>query len=200
MIPIGMAYHEDVFKTAYGETNLAKAEALLTQAGYSTTKKLVLNFTYSTGHYASQDGVALQVTQALEKTGMITVNTASQPWTSFKPAIRNDQVSFFVYGWYPDFIDPYDYTFPFFPATGVGFLHTSWINSTFNTLIPEIAASSSSSTLAPLYNQAQNIVAQAVPVVPMYQATSIAASTPKVSGVVLDITTIFRYYTLQATS
>ena len=200
MIPIGMAYHTDAFKTAYGDANVAKAESLLTQAGYSSTHKLSLNLTYPTGHYASTDGIALQIKQALEKTGMMTVTTTPQPWSSYKTSTKNDQLQAYIYGWYPDYIDPYDYTAPFFPADGVGFLHTNWVNATANTLISQIAGTSDAGALATQYSKVQNIISQAAPVIPLFQGTSIAVSTPKVSGIVLDITTIFRYYTIRATT
>ena len=205
MIPIGMTVHTDSFKTYYGNTgdnsNLAKAEALLAQAGYSTSHKLVLNLTYPTGHYASTDLISQQVKQALEATGMVTVNVASMPWSSvYRPNTDADKLPLTLYGWYPDYVDPYDYTAPFFPASGVPFFHTNWVNSTMTGLITQIAATSDPTTLSSLYAKVQAITAQAAPVVPLFQGTGIAVSNPHVSGVILDITTIFRYYTLQETS
>jgi peptide/nickel transport system substrate-binding protein len=200
MIPIGMVYHTDAFKTMYGDANDVQAEALLTQAGYSTTNKLIVNLTYPTGHYASTDGISAQIKQALEKTGMVTVNVSPEPWSNYKASTQADQLQVYIYGWYPDYVDPYDYTYPFFPADGQGFLHTNWVNSTMNSLVAQILATSDSTQLTSLYSHAQNIVTQAAPVIPLFQGSSIAVSTPKVSGIVLDITTIFRYYTLQATT
>jgi peptide/nickel transport system substrate-binding protein len=201
MIPIGMAYHTDAFKTAYGEANTAKAETLLTQAGYSTTHKLIINLTYPTGHYTSTDLISQQIKQALEATGMVTVNLQSMPWSSaYRPATDNDQLQVYLYGWYPDYVDPFDYTNPFFPADGVGFLHTNWVNSTMNGLITTIASTSDTTQLSSLYGQVQDITAQAAPVVPLFQLTSIAVSNTHVSGVVLDITQIFKYDSLQETA
>lgn len=201
MIPIGMADHTDSFKTAYGDANTAKAESLLTKAGYSTTHKLVINMTYPTGHYTSTDLITQQVKQALEATGMVTVNVNSEPWSSaYKPDTRADKLQVYLYGWYPDYVDPYDYQFPFFPADGVGFLHTHWVNSTVTGLLTQIASTSDATKLASLYGQAQTIEAQAAPVIPLFQGTGLAVSNTHVSGLVLDITQYFRYYTLQETA
>ena len=200
MIPVGMVYHTDAFKTLYGEANVAKAQSLLTQAGYSTSHKLIINLTYPTGHYTSTDLISQQLKQSLENTGMITVNLANQPWTNYKASTKTDQLQAFIYGWYPDYLDPYDYTFPFFPANGVGFLYTHWINSTSSTLLTQISGTSDATQLAAKYTQLQNIIAQAAPMVPLFQGTSVAVSSPKVSGVVLDVTVIFRYYLLQETA
>jgi peptide/nickel transport system substrate-binding protein len=106
----------------------------------------------------------------------------------------------YIYGWYPDYLDPYDYSLPFFPADGIGFLSTNWINSTATNLLTQIAGTSSSTQLSTMYTQLQNIVAQAAPVVPLFQGTSVAVSSPKVSGIVLDVTTNFRYWLLQETT
>lgn len=199
-IPNGMIYHTDAFQTDYGNANIAKAKTLLTEAGYSTTNKLSFTLTYPTGHYTSTDLIASALKQSLEATGMVTVTLASSPWSTYKASTKADQLQAYIYGWYPDYLDPYDYALPFFPADGIGFLSTNWINSTANTLITNIAGTSSSTQLATMYTQLQNIVAQAAPVVPLFQGTSVAVSSPKVSGIVLDVTTNFRYWLLQETT
>lgn len=200
MIPNGMAYQSNAFKTDYGDANIAKAQALLTQAGYSASHPLVVNLTYPTGHYASTDGISLQLKQALEKTGMVTVNTASSPWSSYKASTKSDQLQVYIYGWYPDFVDPYDYVFPFFPADGIGFLHTNWVNSTSSNLITQISKTSDPATLTTQYGNLQTLLAQAVPTIPLFQGASTAVSSPKVSGLTLDITIWFRLSTLQETA
>ena len=201
MIPIGMAYHTDAFKTAYGDANTAKAESLLTQAGFSTTHKLIINMTYPTGHYTSTDLISQQIKQALEATGMVTVNLNSEPWSSaYKPDTTANKLQVYMYGWYPDYVDPYDYQYPFYPADGVGNLHSNWINSTLTGLLTQIASTSDSTQLASLYSTAQTIEAQAAPLIPLFQGTGIAVSNTHVSGLVLDITQYFRYYLLQETT
>lgn len=197
MIPAGMSYHTDQFKTNYGDANIAQSQALLTQAGYSASHQLIVNLTYPTGHYTSTDGIALQLKQALEKTGMISVVTSSSPWSSYKASTQADQLQAYIYGWYPDYVDPYDYQVPFYPADGTGFLHDNFVNSTLSGLFRQIASTSSTTTLASLYSQAQTIEAQQAPVVPLFQGTSIAVSSPKVTGIVLDITIWFRLGLLQ---
>ncbi len=200
MIPVGMIYHTDAFQTDYGNANVAKAKSLLTEAGYSATNKLIVNLTYPTQHYTSTDLISSALSQSLQATGMITVNLLNQPWNSYKASTASGTLQAYLYGWYPDYLDPYDYSFPFFPANGIGFLYTHWINSTATNLLTQIAGTSSSTQLTTMYTQLQNIVAQAAPVVPLFQGTSVAVSNPKVSGIVLDVTTNFRYWLLQETT
>jgi len=199
MIPFGMQYHIDAFKV-YGDGNISYAQALLQQAGYSQTNKLTFTLTYPTGHYQSTDGIAQAIKQALEKTGMISVTLASQPWANYKQSTSADELQVYIYGWYPDFVDPFDYTNPFLPADGVGFLHTHYVNQNMTNLIQQAASTSDTTKLASIYASIQNLIAKDAPLVPLFQGTSIAISSPKVGGIVLDATTIFRYWLLWETA
>lgn len=200
MIPIGMSYHIDAFKTMYGDTNISYAVKLLQQAGYTPSNPLKFTLTYPTGHYASTDGIAAQLKATWEKTGLVQVTLSSQPWSNYKQSTSADQLQVYIYGWYPDFIDPYDYTQPFLPADGIGFLHTHYVNPQMTSLIDQAARTSDPTQLQQLYGQIQTLIAQDAPLVPLFQGTTIAISTTHVSGIILDATTIFRYYTIIATT
>jgi peptide/nickel transport system substrate-binding protein len=200
MLPIGMSYHEDVFKTMYGDANVTMAQSLLQSAGYSTSNPLKFTFTYPTGHYPSADGVASAIKQALEKTGMIQVTLAAEPWSNYKASTSADQLQVYYYGWYPDFVDPYDYTYPFLPPDGVGFLHAHYISSTMTQLLKTAEATTDPSTFPATYGKIQDLMATDVPLVPLIQLNSIAVSNLNVGGIILDPTIIFRCYLLWETA
>lgn len=200
MVPIGMAYHTDPFKTAYGDANVTIAQSLLQSAGYSASNPLKFTLTYPTGHYTSTDGISSAIKQALEKTGVIQVTLSSQPWPNYKASTGADQLQAYLYGWYPDYVDPYDYTYPFLPPDGVGFLHTHYISATMTQFLQTAAGTTDPTTFPATYGKIQDLIATDVPMVPLFQGTSLAVSNLKVSGIVLDPTTIFRYYLLVETS
>jgi peptide/nickel transport system substrate-binding protein len=200
MIPAGMAYHEDSFKTAYGDANLAKATSLLQSAGYSTSNPLKFTLTYPTGHYTSTDGISSAIKQALEKTGMIQVTLASEPWANYKASTTADQLQAYIYGWYPDFVDPFDYVYPFLPPDGIGFLHTHYISPTMNGLIKTAGSTTDASTFPATYASIQQLIATDVPMVPLFQGITTAVSNPNVHGMVLDATIWFRCYSLWETT
>jgi peptide/nickel transport system substrate-binding protein len=195
MIPAGMVYHEDSFKL-YGDGNITYAQTLLQSAGYSTTNPLKFTLTYPTGHYQSTDGIASAIKQAVEKTGMIQVTLANEPWPNYKASTRADQLQAYIYGWYPDYVDPLDYTLPFFPPNGVGFLNTHYISAQLNELLHSAATTGDPSTLPMTYAQVQQLLVTDVPTVPLFQGTSICVSNPKVGGVVQDAVYISRYWLL----
>jgi len=197
MVPAGMFSHTDAFKDKYGEANITLAKQLLQQAGYSATNKLTFTLTYPTQHYSATDGIAAALKQAFEATGMVSVQLASQPWPNYKESTRADQLQAYIYGWYPDFVDPYDYLYPFLPADGVGFLHTHFVDSQINSWLQQVTGISDASQQAAIYTQLQTRLADQAPLVPLFQGTTIAVSNTKVSGIVLDATVIFRYYLIQ---
>ena len=199
MIPVGMSYHQDSFKI-YGDANITYAQSLLTSAGYSTSNPLKFTFTYPTGHYEATDGIASALKQALEKTGMIQVTLANQPWATYRASVHADQPEVYLYGWYPDYIDPYDYTYPFLAPDGVGFLHTHYVSPQMNQLLVGAITTSDPAALSRIYVQIQQLIATDVPMVPIYQGTTTCVSNLKVGGIILDATIIFRYYQVWETA
>lgn len=199
MIPAGMSYHEDAFKT-YGDANVAQATSLLQSAGYSASNPLKFTLTYPTGHYSSTDGISSAIKQALEKTGMVQVTLASEPWANYKASTQSDQLQAYIYGWYPDFLDPFDYTQPFLPADGRGFLNTHYVSPDMTALIKTVGSSTDTSVLATTYTSIQELTAKDAPVVPLFQGKSTAVSNLKVGGIVLDATIWFRAYLLWETT
>jgi peptide/nickel transport system substrate-binding protein len=199
MIPAGMSYHTDAFKT-YGDANVAQATSLLQSAGYSASKPLKFTLTYPTGHYSSTDGIASAIKQALEKTGMVQVALAAEPWANYKASTQSDELQAYIYGWYPDFLDPFDYTLPFLPADGRGFLNTHYVSPDMNAMIKKVGSSTDTSVLATTYASIQDLTAKDAPVVPLFQGISTAVSNLKVNGLILDTTIWFRAYLLWETT
>jgi peptide/nickel transport system substrate-binding protein len=197
MIPAGMSYHTDTFKY-YGDGNITAAQMYLKSAGYSTTNPLKFILNYPTGHYTSTDGTASAIKESLESTGMIQVTLANAPWPNYKASIRSEALAgqAWIYGWYPDYIDPYDYTYPFLPSNGIGFLHTHYVSATMTKLLQQAATETNPTALQTTYGQIQQQLVTDVPLVPLFQGETICVTNLKVGGVVLDPTIIFRYYLL----
>ena len=95
---------------------------------------------------------------------------------------------------YPDFIDPYDYTYPFFNGAADAWLHNGYNTTQMNSLTNQ-ALVATASTAGTLYQQIQTLQAHDLPIIPLFQggANCCGAVTKKsVSGVYLDVTLIFR--------
>jgi peptide/nickel transport system substrate-binding protein len=199
MLPIGMPYHNEAFEVNAG--NMTYAQTLLTSAGYSTSNPLKFTLEYPTGHYASTDGIAAALKESMEATGMIQVTLAAEPWPNYKASVAADQLQVYIFGWYPDYIYPNDYTIPFLPSNGVGFLHTHYMSMQMDSLLQKAASDYTNATaVANDYAQIQDLEASDVPMVPLFQSSTLCVTNTNVGGVVLDFTTIFRYYLLWETT
>ena len=200
LIPEGMFGHEDVFKTTYGASpNIAAAQSLLTQAGYSTTNKLSLTLWYTPSHYGDPEiFVAQALKRAWEATNMVAVTLNEKEWADYKVARTAGQFEVFLLGWFPDYFDSDDYVFPFLHwASGGSAQFGDWYhNDSMDTIIEAQAAAADPVQRAQLLGQIQQGLAADVPYVPLWQTNQAVVFKPTVSGIVLDPIQFFRYFTI----
>jgi peptide/nickel transport system substrate-binding protein len=100
----------------------------------------------------------------------------------------------YVYGWYPDYLDPDDYIQPFLDSVGGSWLHTNYKNPQMDQLIAQARTTFDPGTRAQLYSQIQKIMVQDAAIVPVFQGSAFAITKPDVTGVNLDITQNMYYW------
>lgn len=94
-----------------------------------TKGKLVLDWWYeSSGHYPQSADLAAVFKSQMEATGIITVNLHAADWPSYKQNRDAQSMQVYVYGWYPDYVDPDNYVQPFLHSVGGGWLNTGYNN------------------------------------------------------------------------
>lgn len=204
-IPVGMSGHTDAFKTAYGVgPNYTLVRADLAKAGYNANNKLTVDLWYeTTGHYPQSPDQALVLQKDLQASGVITVNLHGIDWPTMGADRAAGNMGLFIMGWYPDFIDPFDYTTPFFQSSGASWLNDGYNSSAMDTLLAQ-SISATPSQAGSIYAQIQTLQATDVPIIPLYQGGSNccgAVAKTSVGGIYLDVTLIFRYaYIYETTS
>ena len=199
MIPKGMWSHKDVFLDKYGEHNITLARKLLTEAGYSETNKLKIELWYTPAHYGPTEAdVAALIKDALEETGMIEVTLRSAEWSTYVDYITKGVMPIFLLGWYPDYVDPDDYTTPFLHSKYCWALGVFYNNSRMDSLLEQAMVAPTTEKRAALYEEVQELMADEAPVIPLFQGRLIVVAKKGVEGIVLDATMIFRYYLLYA--
>ncbi|MEM3546091.1 MAG: ABC transporter substrate-binding protein [Candidatus Bathyarchaeia archaeon] len=196
MIPAGMWSHIDAFKEEYGERNLELARSLLQEAGYSETKPFEFELWYTPTHYGDLEAdVAAVIKESLEETGMMKVTLRSAEWATYAAEyISAGVMPIFLLGWYPDYIDPDDYT--------TIFLHSEWSpdmgvfysNPEMDVLLDEASIRIDIEERAMLYVEIQKLMAKEAPVIPLFQGILHIVFWPNVRGVILDPTMLLRYY------
>src|SRR2546428_7098643 len=182
--------HEDVFKTVYGASpNIAAAQSLLTQAGYSTTSKLSLTLGSPPSHYGDPEiYVAQALRRAWEATGMMTVTINEQEWAQSKASRTAGAFDVFLLGWFPDYFDSDDYVFPFLHwASGGSAQFGDWYhNNSMDLKIEAQAAEANPTTRAQILGEIQAAPPARVPALPLGQTHQKVGVKPTVSRIVLD--------------
>jgi peptide/nickel transport system substrate-binding protein len=198
MIPIGMAGHKDVFQNL-GDPNYTLTQQLLAGYGFNASNKFTFTLTYeSTGHYPQSQQQAQVLKASIELSGVITVNLQNLEWAAMGSARRAGTMDAFIYGWYPDYIDPDDYIQPFLQTSGASWLNLHYSNPTMDQLIDWTRGNTSDTVRNTLYGQIQDILLADSPIVSLYQGSAYAVTSLKVKGVYLDITQNWRHWLLYA--
>lgn len=198
IIPDGMAYHDPTFEV-YGDANYTFTRDCLDDFGYDADNKLVIELWYeSSGHYPSSEAQATVYKSDLEASGVITVNLESADWPTYRLQRNAGTMEVFIYGWYPDYIDPDNYGFlPF----------ASWLNLGYNETYPaggiaqydlwvEGRSAQTDSAREAAYLELQELQAEEVSLIPLWQGRNVAVTKVGVLGVVLDITVNWRHWLL----
>ncbi|MFE0522432.1 ABC transporter substrate-binding protein [Streptomyces sp. NPDC058954] len=180
LVPASITGHSNAFFNKYGDPSTAKAKALLTSANITTPVKLTLH--YTTDHYGSATAKEFKILQQqLNDSGLFDVSIQGTKWDKFVPAERKGQYDVWGMGWFPDFPDADNYLAPFLDTDN--FLKLPYKNSRIiNTLIPDsrreadrLAAGSDLTTI-------QDIVADDVPIIPLWQGKQYVAARDNVTG------------------
>jgi peptide/nickel transport system substrate-binding protein len=199
MIPIGMLGHTDAFKTL-GDANYSYTKQLLAPLGYNENNKLQFALWYETsGHYPQSAQQALVLKSSLEASGVISVFLESRDWAAYRTARQQEIMHSYILGWYPDYIDPDDYIYPFVQSSGGSWLHQNYANPMMDQLIEWARGNTTEADRASLYGQINNLMVQDCPIIPIYQGYAYAVSRTNVQGVYLDATQTWRLWLIYAT-
>ena len=195
MIPYGMAYHRPSFEI-YGDANYTFTQEMLALHGYNAENKLEIDLYYeSSGHYPSSEEQATVYKSDLEASGVITVTLHSYDWPTYRQQRNAGTMAVFIYGWYPDYIDPDNYAFlPF----------ASWLNLGFNQTHGGVAQydlwtegrSVPDDERQAVYFELQDLQAVNCSCIPLWQGKNNAVSKTNVGGIILDITVNWRHWLL----
>jgi peptide/nickel transport system substrate-binding protein len=180
LVPASITGHSNSFFNKYGDPSAAKAKALLTAAGITSPVKLTLH--YTTDHYGSATEKEFEILQKqLDNSGLFAVDIKGAPWDAFVPAERKGEYDVWGMGWFPDFPDADNYLAPFLDKDN--FLKSPYRNSKIiNTLIPASRREADRIAAASDLTDIQDIVADDVPILPLWQGKQYVAARDDVTG------------------
>ncbi len=199
LIPNGMWSHLDVFKK-YGDGNVKLAQQLLEKAGYSKSKPLHIQLWYTPTHYGDTEAdLAQMIKSQWESTGMVKVTIKSAEWGTYVDYARKGQMQAYLLGWYPDYLDPDDYTTPFLSSTANTWAGTGFANKTVDSLLKKAQQIPNQDERAKIYEEVQKILADQVPYVPLVQGNLFVVTKPNVHGVTVGPDMVMEYAYLYRT-
>jgi peptide/nickel transport system substrate-binding protein len=184
MIPNGMVYHSDDFKTAMGDGNVALADKYLAQAGYSAAKPFEFELWYTPSHYGDAEVNMAEVLKAqLEKSKLMRVNIMSAEWAAYKEKWKKKEMPAFFLGWYPDYLDPDDYTAAFAGTTGSIGMGIYFSNKYWDDLFLKEQSSADPKVRGAVFKEIQKLWTDEVPTAPIWQGDLYVFTKPSVKGV-----------------
>ncbi|KUO15852.1 ABC transporter substrate-binding protein [Streptomyces dysideae] len=197
IIPAGIAGHNTAFFDTYGaRPSKAKAAAALAADGVTGKVKLTLWSTPSR-YGPATDQELKTIAEQLNASGLFEADVQSVAFDQYEKDIADGKYGVYVKGWIPDYPDADNFTAPFFGKGNV--LSNNYSNhSITGTLIPRTAAQSDRAATDDDFGRLQDIVAEELPVLPVWQAKQYAVVRDDVYGLeyCLDASTVFRFWEL----
>ncbi|MGW3819840.1 ABC transporter substrate-binding protein [Streptomyces sp. NPDC005046] len=195
IIPAGVTGHSTSFFDTYGaRPSRSKAEAALRTEGVTGKVKLTLWSTPSR-YGPSTDAEFKAIAKQLNASGLFDATVKSVAYGQYEKDVAKGKYGVYVKGWVPDYPDPDNFTAPFFGKGNV--LNNNFTNSTITgSLIPKTAAESDRSATEHEFGKLQDLVAEELPVIPIWQAKQYAVVRDNVYGIenCLDASTVFRFW------
>ncbi|WP_053846818.1 ABC transporter substrate-binding protein [Streptomyces sp. NRRL B-24085] len=197
IVPAGIAGHNTAFFDTYGaQPSKSKAAAALAAEGITGKVKLTLWSTPSR-YGPATDQELKTIAQQLNASGLFDADVKSVAFDQYEKDIAAGKYGVYVKGWVPDYPDADNFTAPFFGKGNV--LDNNYTNNKITgSLIPETAAQPDRSATDDPFGTLQDLVAQDVPVLPVWQAKQYAVVRDDVYGLeyCLDPSTVFRFWEL----
>ena len=186
----------DRYGSSDGSPDLEAAQQVLAAAGI--TEPVVLDLTYSSDRFG-QDMIPVFaiVKQQLENGGLFQVNLSNTDADSWSSGRREGKFPLWSHNWGPDYGDSANYLSVIFQTGGA--LRTGYSNPEVDLLAVQQASESNLDARAELLKQMQILIAEDVPIVPLYERGRSVVANNAIKGVAetLDVSFKFRFANLE---
>lgn len=162
LVPLGIPGYTP---ERFGKEDVQEAQRLLAEAGYPNGRGFPkLEILYNT-HLAHQT-IAQLVRKQWEKNLGITVSTRNEEWGSYQTSIRKFVFDAARRAWIADYVDPNSHLDMM--VTDGENNNTGWSNAEYDKLIAAARAETDEARRFTLFHQAERILMDEVPIVPIY--------------------------------
>jgi peptide/nickel transport system substrate-binding protein len=209
MIPISFEAYKPVFQTEYGDHNIEKARQLLQQAGYSKENPVTVEIWHSSGSItASIVAALLKALSKRDLDGMIQFQPNSIASAAFFKNVGKGLYNSAISNWYPDFLDPDNYIYPFLDCAkgstakgceegGSQGQGSFYYSEEMNQLIDQQRKESDPAKRNEIFGRIQTLLAQDVPYIPLWQTKDFAFAQNGIKGVFINPSQTFPFWTIE---
>jgi peptide/nickel transport system substrate-binding protein len=129
----------------------------------------------------------------LEATGMMKVNVKSAEWATYRDNWKNKVMPAYLLGWYPDYIDPDNYTAAFAGTAGSKGLGIYFSDPVWDVKLTEGQIVTDLKKRTAIYEELQQMWTVDVPTTTIFQGTLYLFAQKDVRGIMLSPTLQFNY-------
>ncbi|GHF48146.1 peptide-binding protein [Streptomyces mashuensis] len=176
LIPQGLTGHSNPFYDAYPVPDPDRARQLLRDAGIA----LPVRFTLVHSRGAATGPEAETLKAQLERTGLFQVTTRHVPWEEFQQGYARGAYDAYALSWLADYPDPDTFTSPLVGEDNA--LHNGYSSPRMERLIRATRREERRDHVAAAFRGVQEVVAEDVPLVPLWQKKDYVLTTSGISG------------------
>ncbi|WP_253274112.1 ABC transporter substrate-binding protein [Myxosarcina sp. GI1] len=208
LLPTAFDSYQPTFETLYGDADVNKAKSFLQASGYSAANPAIVEIWYPSGSITR--GIVAETIKAyvdLELGGVIQFIPSSVESASFFSNLSQGIYPSALVDWYPDFLDPDNYLQPFLSCSkgstkkgcqeGAAQSRGSFYYSDrANQLIEAERSEQNSEQRQAIFVKLQQLLAEDVPYVPLWQTEDYAFAQSNINGVTINPSQNFPFWTI----
>jgi ABC-type transport system substrate-binding protein len=184
--PVVEGYREGICE--FCEMDVERANQLLDEAGFDRSQPIDLWFNAGGGHDAWVEAIGNQFRENLDVEYTL---RGDLEFAEYLPLLESGGVTGpFRLGWSMDYPSPQNYTEKLFGASALppgGSNYTFYSNPEFDALIQQANSAASNEEAVAGYQQAEDILLQDMPIIPVFFQVEQSAHSEAVSDVVIDV-------------
>ena len=178
----GVKLHNPEYASWPRDKRIAEAKKLLSEAGYNETHPLVFNLLYNTSE--SHQRIAIAASSMWKKNLGVEAKLQNQEWKTMLDAMHTHNFDAVRYAWIADYDDAATFLNNF--RTGDSENTSQYSNPAYDEALRNAAKASDSTARGKFYQQAEDLLGQDVPAIPVYHYVRTHLVKPWVGGFTPD--------------
>lgn len=178
----GVKLHNPEYASWPREKRIAEAKKLLSEAGYNETHPLVFNLLYNTSE--SHQRIAIAASSMWKKNLGVEAKLQNQEWKTMLDAMHTHNFDAVRYAWIADYDDAATFLNNF--RTGDSENTSQYSNPAYDEALRNAAKASDTAARGKFYQQAEDLLGQDVPAIPVYHYVRTHLVKPWVGGFTSD--------------